>query len=184
MMIRGSIRILFPLCLSLLILAGVVVFNSAAQLLVCSTLPLVGPVQDLRGLPPLKNLDPCTHQLTMSEDALKHSGGLYLSKAEVEKSATEHMKPTKVRSYFVTYEQYLKMMNRQVASTTVYPDKEVWLVVVQAPDQGPVPSIPHGMEPWPRRYFFQVFDATTGKVLELGGNGPNEGDWPASLPAD
>jgi hypothetical protein len=155
-----------------------------AQARPCNTNPAIGPVLNTTAIPYIQNFDPCTKRLTMMDNALKHSGGPYISKAKVEGWATENVQPTKVRSYFVTYGQYLKMMDVHSDSTDVYPDREVWLVVVQAPDQGPMPSLKYGINPWPRRFYFGVYDATTGQLFEEGGNGPNEGDWPASLPKD
>ena len=168
--------------LAILFLGGALVIQAQAP--VCAKNPLVGPPVNPRVLPPVKNFDPCTNRFTMLDDALKATGGPYKTKTEVENWATANVKPTKVRSYFVTYGQALKMMNLHSDSSEIYPDREVWLVVVQALDQGPMPSLPYGIQPWPRRYYFVIYDATTGRGFELGGNGPNDGDWPASLPKD
>lgn len=156
----------------------------AAQSTPCNNNPKVGGVVDTRGMPPVNNLDPCTNRLTMLDNALKHTGGPYISRSQVETSATTNIKATKVRSYFVTYGEYQKLMDQHTDSFQVYPDREVWLVVVQAPDQGPRPSLMPGTTPWPRRYYWMVFDATTGQGLEWGGNLANSGDWPASLPTN
>lgn len=168
--------------LGILFLAGVLV--TQAQAPVCAKNPLVGPPVNPRALPPVKNFDPCTNRFTMLDNALKHTGGPYKSKAEVESRATANVKPTKVRSYFVTYSKALQMMDLHSDSSDIYPDREVWLVVVQALDQGPMPSLKPGTKPWPRRFYYVIYDATTGRGFEWGGNGPNDGDWPASLPSD
>lgn len=68
------------------------------------------------------------------------------------------------------------MLNLNSDSTWIYPDHEQWLVVVQAADQGPVPSLMPGVKPWSRRYYWMSIDATTSRVLAVGGNGPGEGD--------
>jgi hypothetical protein len=141
-------------------------------------------LKDIRQLPTVQNFDPCTKRFTMTADALKATGGPFVGRDEVEKLAIGIAKPTKVRSYFLPFGQYQKIMNDTNVISTIYPEREVWLVVVQAPDQGPVPSVPQGIQPWPRRYYYEVYDATTMKLLVQGGNGPNEGDWPASLPLD
>ncbi len=168
--------------LGILLLGGALVIQ--AQGPICAKNPLVGPAVNPRALPPVKNFDPCTNRFTMLDDALKANGGPYVSKAEVESWATANVKPTKVRSYSVTYGQALKMMDLHSDSSEIYPDREVWLMIVQAPDQGPMPSLKYGTKPWPRRWYYIVYDATTGRGFEVGGNGPNNGDWPASLPKD
>lgn len=169
------------LCLAVLFLGGVIT-TEAFQVLACAKNPLIGPVVDTHALPPVINFDPCTSRFTMTDDALKRTGGPYISQAEAERRAVYAGKPTKVRSWFVSYGEAEKMMGQSGEDPQVYPDREVWLVVVQAPDQGPMPSLDPGVKPWPRRFHFGVYDATTGRILELGGNGPNDGDWPASLP--
>lgn len=163
---------------------GGVITTQALQTVACAKNPLVGPVVDTHALPFVQNFDPCTNRFTMMDNALKRTGGPYKTKAEVDSWATANVKATKVRSYFVTYGQYLKMMNDPNESSQIYSDREVWLVVVQALDQGPRPSLPVGVAPWTRRWYFVVYDATTGKVSETGGNGAQDGDWPASLPKD
>ncbi len=168
--------------LGVLLLGGAVVIQAQAG--GCNKNPAIGPVLNTTAMPYIENFDPCTKRLTMLDDALKASGGPYLSKAEVESWATANVKPTKVRSYFLTYGQFLKMMDLHSDSSDIYPDREVWLVVVQAPDQGPMPSLMYGIEPWPRRWYYIIYDATTGRGFEVGGNGANNGDWPASLPKD
>jgi hypothetical protein len=76
------------------------------------------------------------------------------------------------------------MVGQDSEESTIYPDREVWLVVVQARDQGWIPSLPYGVTPWPRLWYYEVIDATTGQVLVYGFNGPKDSDWPASLPKD
>lgn len=178
-------RLKWPILLlgfRILLLGGV--FAIQAQTLVCAKNPLVGPAVNPRALPPVENFDPCTNRFTMLDDALKASGGPYKTKTEVENWATANVMPTKVRSYFLTYGQALQMMDIHSDSSEIYPDREVWLVVVQALDQGPMPSVKMGVQPWPRRYYFVIYDATTGRGFEVGGNGQNDGDWPTSLPKD
>jgi hypothetical protein len=179
----GKLRwlILLP-GLAILLLGGALIIQ--AQTPVCNKNPAVGPVVNTTAMPFIKNFDPCTNRMTMTDDALKHTGGPYKSKTEVEGWATANVKPTKVRSYFVTYGQALKMLNDPNESSQIYPDREVWVVAVQALNQGPMPSLPYGIKPWPRRWFVVVYDATTGRVLEIMLNGSKDGDWPVSLPSD
>lgn len=171
-------------CLGVLAL-GATGSGFAAQTVPCrSQVPAIGPVLDTRTIPILRNFDPCTKRLTMTDDALKHTGGPYIGRAEAERRAVGNNTPTKVRSYLTTEAQVRTLIGQPGEATDVYPDREEWLVVVQAPDQGPVPSLPHGLQPWPRRYYYMVIDATTGQSLAMGGNGPNDGDWPTTLPRD
>lgn len=185
---RTKIARLVPVCALVVgatVVAGVSA-GSADQATGCrSQVPAVGRPIDNRALPPLKNYDPCTNRLTMTDDALQRTGGPYLSQTAAEERAVgQAVRPTKVRSFFVTEQQRKQFLGIDSESTTVYPDREQWLVVVQAPDQGPMPSLMPGVKPWPRRYYWMSIDATTGRVLALGGNGPNEGDWPAGVPRD
>ncbi len=173
--------LLLLLCLVVLFLGGIIT-TEAFQVLACAKNPLIGPVVDTHALPPVINFDPCTNRFTMMDDALKRTGGPYISQAEAERRAIYEGKPTKVRSWFVSYAEAEKMMGQSGEDPQVYPDREVWLVVVQGRDQGPMPSIPYGVTPWPRRWYYFVLDATTGQTLSMGGNGPDSGDWPASLP--
>jgi hypothetical protein len=173
--------LLLLLCFASLFLGGVTT-TEAFQSLACAKNPDIGPVVDTHALPPVINFDPCTHRFTMLDDALKRTGGPYISQAEAERRAIYAGKPTMVRSWFVSYGQAAKMMNLSGEDPEVYPDREVWLVVVQGRDQGPMPSVPYGIKPWPRRWYFFVLDATTGRNLVGGGNGKDSPDWPASLP--
>lgn len=172
---------LLLLCLVVLSLGGVITID-AFQTRPCAKNPDIGPVVDTHALPPVINFDPCTNRFTMTDDALKRTGGPYISQAEAERRAVYAGKPTKVRSWFVSYAEAEKMMGQSAENSQVYPDREVWLVVVQGRDQGPMPSIPYGITPWPRRWYYFVLDATTGRTLSMGGNGADSGDWPATLP--
>ncbi len=53
-----------------------------------------------------------------------------------------------------------------------------------SPDQGPRPSLKPAVQQWQRRWYYQVLDATSGRLFEEGGNGQDDPDWPAVLPAD
>jgi hypothetical protein len=174
------------LAVSTAALIGFAVASGAdAQQLPCRAhVPAVGPALDTRALPLIKNLDPCSKRLTMTDDALKATGGPYISRGQAEQIAVGRATPTKVRSYFVTEAQRVQMLGLQSQSTSVYPDREQWLVVVQARDQGPKPSLMPGVKPWPRRYYWMGIDATSGRVLGMGGNEGSGEDWPASLPRD
>lgn len=173
-----------PLGVGVLALAGVSAVVAAQRTDCRSHVPAVGPVLDVQSMPFVRNFDPCTNRLTMTDGALKPTCGPYISKEEAERHAVGSVRPTKVRSYFGRYDDMYKLLGIATGSTEIYPDREVWLVVVQAPDQGPVPSLKATVKPWPRRWYYRVLDATTGRLLGEGGNGANDGDWPATLPAD
>lgn len=204
--------LLLPLCFVALLLSGIVIVHtmvsrpimrtgspastmsmSASMLPTagpsptgCNPLPPVGsPIPDTHALPPIKNYDPCTHRFTMAENALKHTGGPYISQAQAEKIAIGQTKPIRIQSYFVTYAQYQQMMGHTNISSTIYPDREVWLVVFQLTDRtglGPIHVQPGMVPPTPPPlfYVFCMIDATTGQVLEMGEGGTTP--WPPSLP--
>lgn len=178
--------VVLPLGLGvLLLLVGGLSVGLAQQRTDCRThVPAVGSVLNTRALPFIINFDPCSNRLTMTDDALKPTGGPYIGKAEAERRALGVATPTKVRSYFGRYDDMHSLIGLPGATTDIYPDREVWLVVVQARDQGPMPSLKAGIEPWPRRWYYRLLDATTGRLLEEGGNGRDDLDWPARLPVD
>jgi hypothetical protein len=95
-MLRRRWLLLF-LCLVVLFLGGVITID-AFQSRPCAKNPDIGPVVDTRALPPVINFDPCTNRFTMMDDALKRTGGPYISQAEAERRAIYAGKPTKVRS--------------------------------------------------------------------------------------
>jgi len=178
------VRFVTVLALGLLTIAGVSI-GLAQQRTDCRThVPAVGPVLDARGLPFIRNFDPCSNRLTMTDNALNATGGPYISKAEAEQRAVGSATPTKLRSYFGDYAHIHALFGITTGSTEIYPEREVWLVVVQAADQGPRPSLKPAVQQWQRRWYYQVLDATRGRLFEEGGNGQDDPDWPAVLPAD
>ncbi len=72
-------RWLFLLVGSIGLFLGAVVTTEAFQVLTCAKNPLIGPVVDTRALPPVVNFDPCTNRFTMTDYALKRTGGPYIS---------------------------------------------------------------------------------------------------------
>jgi hypothetical protein len=176
--------LLFGVCAGLLAGALTVAW-AAAQHDPCDggRLSVSGPI-DVTNLPVVKNLNRCTRQLTLTEDALPPTPGPYIDRGEAERIAIAGNNPTKVRSFLVTVAEAHQMLGSGGASTDVHPDRMVWLVVVQAPNQGAKPSLMPGVKPWPRRFYFVVLDAATGRALWGGGNEANSGDWPAGVPAD
>lgn len=140
---------------------------------------------DPGNLATLRDFDPCAVRHPKNPGALRPSGGPYIARAEIERRVAGGVTPTRIRSYLVTYAAATRLMEGDSESPDVYPDREVWLVVVaQDPYQCARPSVAPGVAPWPRRWCFGVYDATTGQAYYGGGNGPNAGDWPPYLPRD
>jgi hypothetical protein len=82
----------------------------------------------------------------------------------------------------VPFADAVKMINMGVEDPTIYPDREVWLVVVQAEDKNIMfIGLPPGVDPWPIHWYYNVYDATTGRVLHSGFNNRDETVWPAGL---
>jgi hypothetical protein len=178
------VRFATVFAVALLTIAGVSI-GLAQQRTNCRThVPSVGPALDARGLPFIRNFDPCSSRLTMTDNALNATGGPYISKAEAEQRAVASATPTKVRSYFGDYAHIHALLGITGGSTEIYPDREVWLVVVRAADQGQRPSLKPTVQQWQRRWYYQVLGATSGRLLEEGGNSQDDPDWPAVLPAD
>jgi hypothetical protein len=117
------------------------------------------------------------------EPAPDATGRSHISQQEAERKAIGSAKPTKVRSYLLTYGKALQLSGSPGAIRGD-PNREVGLVIVQAPGQGSEPSMPAGMKPWPKRYYFVILDAVTGAESDWGMNGVEGPDWPAWAPAD
>jgi hypothetical protein len=148
----------------------------------CAKNPTIGGPVDTHALPPVKNFDPCTNRFTMTDDALKRTGGPYVSRAEVVRRAIGTTHPTRVGSYFVPFGDAVKMIDLGVEDPKIYPDREVWLVVVQAEvEDYNFISLPYGVDPWPIHWYFNIYDATTGRVLHFGANTRGSNTWPAGL---
>ncbi len=69
---------LLLLCLVVLFLGGAITIG-AFQSSPCAKNPGIGPAIDTHALPPVINFDPCTNRFTMMDDALKRTGGPYIS---------------------------------------------------------------------------------------------------------
>jgi hypothetical protein len=148
------------------------------------------PPVDLNDLSSLARFDQCALRAPRNADALRPSGGPYLSRSEIEQrvlsSFPSGVHPTKVRAYLTTHAGALRLTGGDGEDPAAYPDREVWLVVTQ----GPGCAVPSGM---PRaggvtlvapRYCFGTIDATTGQSYGGGSGPPNAADWPPFLPID
>jgi hypothetical protein len=143
------------------------------------------PTVDPANLATLRDFDPCAVRWPKNPNALRPSGGPYISQQEIERRALDGRTASKVRSYLVTQAAATRLMGGDSENPDVYPDREVWLVAIaQEPFQCARPSLRPGVAGWPRRWCFGVYDATTGRSYGGGGNGANQGDWPPFLPSD
>lgn len=154
----------------------------------CLNLPAISaPLPTQQPTPAAENFDPCTRQITLTKNALKRTGGPYISQAQAEQMVVGNRQPTKVRSFFTTNAQAEQMMGNHSTSTTAYPDREVWLVVVQFDDpnlieQHLAPGVPTPtpLPPGTRFYIYSYIDATTGQWL--GGGQNTSYPWPLGVP--
>jgi hypothetical protein len=143
------------------------------------------PTVDPGHLATLADADLCLVRVPKRPGALRPSGGPYVGQDEIERRVAGSVAPSKMRSYLVTYAAASRLLGGDSDGPDVYPDREVWLVVVaQGPHQCARPSLKPGVPEWPRRWCFGVYEATTGQAYYGGGNGPTQGDWPPYLPRD
>lgn len=154
----------------------------------CLNLPAVtAPLPTQQPQPPVENFDPCTRQTTLGKNALKRTGGPYISQTQAEQMVVGNRHPIKVRSFFTSNARAEQMMGNHSISTMIYPDREIWLVVVQFNDpnlieQHLAPGIPTPtpLPPGTRFYIFSYIDATSGQWL--GGGQDTSYPWPPGVP--
>jgi hypothetical protein len=150
--------------------------------------PAAWPTVDPNTLATLASFDPCAIRHPQRADALRPSGGPYLSRDEIVRRETSSIpggqQPTKVRAYLTTFAGAIRLTGGDGEDPGVYPDREVWLMVSQGPGCAVPSGKPGGPPPERPRYCFGAYDATTGHAY-FGGSGPaNAQDWPPYLPLD
>jgi hypothetical protein len=83
----------------------------------------------------------------------------------------------------VTYAAAQRLVGTDSEDAELYPDREVWLVVMHGTGCT-VPSGKPGSAPEKPQYCWSINDATDGRAYGGGSSGTNSRDWPPFLPDD
>jgi len=143
------------------------------------------PTVDPQKLASLADFDPCAVRHPKTATALRSTSGPYIDRADMigRVIASGPSQWTKIRAYLATYAAAQRLVGIDSEDPEVYPDREVWLVVLQG-DGCAIPSGRAGVPPEKPRYCWGIYDATTGRSYVGGSSGANSRDWPPFLPND
>jgi hypothetical protein len=121
----------------------------------------------------------------MNPNAVRATGGPYIGRDEIiaRVTASGPSQWAKIRAYLVSYATAQRLVGIDSEDPDVYPDREVWLVVLQG-DGCAIPSGGPGAPPEKPRYCWGIYDATSGRAFSGGSSGANSRDWPSFLPDD
>ncbi len=91
------------------------------------------PTVDTQDLATPANFDPCAVRHPKSAAAVRSTGGPYISQADMiaHLTASSAGQWTKMRAYLVTYAAAQRLVGTDSEDPEAYPDREVWLVVLQ-----------------------------------------------------